>query len=69
MGTTMTMISNNPASYTYRATLIGIGGKQIAARSCALPGNNRLIFESWPQEAITVRVSDFRVAARDNSCP
>ena len=69
MGTTMTVLSNSPRSYTYRATLIGVGGKEIAAKSCALPSANRLAFESWPQTARAVRVSDFKVT-RDNSvCP
>ena len=69
MGTTMTLISNSPRSYTYRATLIGAGGKEIAAKSCALPSDNRLAFESWPQTARAVKVSDFKVTRDDAVCP
>ena len=69
MGTTMTVISNSPRSYTYRATLIGVGGKEIAAKSCALPADSRFAFESWPQTASAVRVSDFKVTRDDAACP
>lgn len=69
VGTTMTLISNSPRSYTYRATLIGAGGKQITAKSCALPSENRLAFESWPQTARAVKVSDFKVTRDDTVCP
>ena len=69
MGTTMTLIGNSPRSYTFRATLIGAGGKEIAAKSCALPPNNRLAFESWPQTASAVRVSNFKVTRDDTVCP
>ena len=69
MGTTMTVLSNSPRSYTYRATLIGAGGKEIAAKSCALPSDNRLAFESWPQTASAVRVSDFKVTRDGTVCP
>ena len=69
MGTTMTVISNSPRSYTYRATLIDVGGKEIAAKSCALPADSRFAFESWPQTASAVRVSDFKVARHDAACP
>ena len=69
IGTTMTVISNSPRSYTYRATLIGVGGKEIAAKSCALPADSRLAFESWPQTASAVRVSDFKITRDDAACP
>lgn len=69
IGTTMTVISNSQRSYTYRATLIGAGGEEIGAKSCALPPNNRLAFESWPQTAGAVRVSDFKVTRDDAACP
>ncbi len=69
MGTTMTIVSNSPRSYTYRATLIGAGGKEITAKSCALPSDNRLAFESWPQSAKAVKVSDFKVTRDDAVCP
>ena len=69
MGTTMTVLSNSARSYTYRATLIGVGGKEIAAKSCALPSENRLAFETWPQTARAVRVSDFQVTRDGTVCP
>ena len=69
MGTTMTLISNSPRSYTYRATLIGAGGKELTAKSCALPSDNRLAFESWPQTASAVRVGDFKVTRDTAVCP
>ena len=69
IGTTMTVISNSQRSYTYRVTLIGAGGEEIGAKSCALPPNNRLAFESWPQTAGAVRVSDFKVTRDDAACP
>lgn len=69
IGTTMTLISNSPRSYTYRATLIGVNGKEVAARSCALPADNRFAFESWPLAARAVRVGDFKPAGDDSVCP
>ena len=68
IGTTMTLISNSPRSYTYRATLIAVNGTEVAARSCALPGDNRFAFESWPQSASAVRVADFKPAGDDSVC-
>jgi hypothetical protein len=68
MGTTMTITSNNPIAYTYRAKLIGTG-KAVPTRSCTLPANNRLSFENWPQQAKAIRLSDFKTAKQDGSCP
>ncbi|HEU0310342.1 MAG TPA: hypothetical protein VFR36_03875 [Sphingomicrobium sp.] len=68
MGTTMTISSNSRQAYTYKAELIG-GEKAVPTRSCTLPANNRLSFENWPQKAVAVRLSDFKVAAKDGSCP
>lgn len=68
MGTTMSISSNNPVAYTYQAELIG-AGKTIPARSCTLPANGRLSFEHWPQKASAVRLSRFKVATKDGSCP
>ena len=64
----MTIVSNNPKPYTYKAELIG-GEKAAPARSCSLPANNRLSFESWPQKADAVRLSDFKVAPKGGACP
>jgi hypothetical protein len=68
IGTTMTISSNNPEAYTYRAELIGTG-EAVAARSCTLPANGRLSFEQWPEKAEAVRLSEFRIARKDGSCP
>jgi len=68
LGTTMTITSNNPTAFTYRAELIG-ADKPVAARSCALPPDGRLSFESWPQKADAVRLSDFKVAPKGGACP
>jgi hypothetical protein len=68
LGTTMTISSNNPGAYTYQAELIGTD-KPVAARSCALPPDNRLSFESWPQKADAVRLSNFKAAPKGGACP
>ena len=68
MGTTMSLISNNRQAYTYSAELLG-AGRAIPIRSCTLPANNRLSFENWPQKATAIRLSAFKVATKDGSCP
>ena len=68
MGTTLTIVSNSPRAYTYTAELIG-GAKAVPARSCTLPANGRLSFENWPQTAEAVRLSNFKPAKREGSCP
>ena len=68
MGTSLSISSNNPQSFTYKAELIG-ADKPVAVRSCTLPANARISFEHWPQKADAVRISDFKVARKDGSCP
>ena len=68
MGTTLTIVSNNRRPYTYTAELIG-GTKAVPARSCTLPADGRLSFENWPQQAEGVRLSNFKPAKREGSCP
>ena len=68
MGTTMTITSNNKQPFTYKAELIG-AAKAVPIRSCTLPANNRLSFENWPQKAVAVRLSGFKVATKDGACP
>jgi len=68
MGTTLTIVSNIPRPYTYTAELIG-GTKAVPARSCTLPAGGRLSFENWPQTAEAVRLSNFKPAKREGSCP
>jgi hypothetical protein len=68
MGTSLSIASNNRQSFTYRAELIG-ADRPVPVRSCTLPANGRMSFEHWPQKADAVRISDFRVARQDGSCP
>jgi hypothetical protein len=68
LGTTMTISSNNPAGYTYKAELIG-AGKRISDRSCTLPADRRVSFEHWPQTAEAVRLSNFQPSPDGGSCP
>lgn len=67
MGTMLTLLNNSHQAYAYRATLIGADGKAMVAKSCVLPAGNRLAMESWPQVAVSVRVSDF-TPTRDARC-
>jgi len=68
MGTSLSITSNNPQSFTYKAELMG-ADKPVPVRSCTLPANGRVSFEHWPQKADAVRISDFKVARKDGSCP
>lgn len=68
MGTSLSITSNNPRAYTYSAELIG-ADEAVPVRSCTLPANARMSFEHWPQMATAVRISNFKVAAKDGSCP
>jgi hypothetical protein len=68
MGTTMTISSNNPVGYTYKAELIG-AGKLVTDRACTLPADRRVSFEHWPQTADAVRLSNFAPAPDGGSCP
>ena len=68
MGTSMSIRSNNQQTFTYKAELIGTV-KPVPVRSCTLPANGKVSFEHWPQKAKAVRLSDFKIAAKDGSCP
>ena len=68
MGTSLSISSNNRQPFTYKAELIG-ADKPVPVRSCTLPANGRVSFEHWPDKADAVRISDFRVARKDGSCP
>ena len=68
MGTTMSISSNNPVAYTYRAELVG-AGKAEPARSCTLPANGRVSFEHWPEKSAGVRLIQFKLATKDGACP
>ena len=68
MGTSLSITSNNPQAYNYSAELVG-AEKSVPVRSCTLPANGRLSFEHWPQKAAAVRISNFKVATKDGSCP
>ena len=70
LGTTMTITSNNPTAYTYRAELIGVpGGKAVPSRTCTLPADVMVSFEHWPQQASAVRLSDFRARRQERKLP
>ena len=68
MGTTMTISSNNPDSYTYKAELIG-AGKPVSERACTLPAERRVSFEHWPQKAEAIHLSNFQPAPAGGNCP
>jgi hypothetical protein len=68
LGTSLSITSNNPQAYVYKAELIG-ADMQVPVRSCTLPANGRVSFEHWPQKSEAVRISDFKVARKDGSCP
>ena len=68
MGTSLSISSNNRQAFTYKAELVG-ADKTVPVRSCTLPANGRVSFEHWPEKADAVRISDFRVARTDGSCP
>ena len=68
IGTSLSITSNTRQSCTYKAELIG-ADKPVPVRSCTLPDNGRMSFEHWPQKANAVRISDFKVARKDGSCP
>jgi hypothetical protein len=61
-GTMMTVINNSAQGYTFKAELIGTGGKAVNARTCTLPPGNQPTLESWPQKAAAVRIGDFKPA-------
>lgn len=68
IGTSLSIRSNSRQSYTYKAELIG-ADKVVPVRSCTLPAGGRISFEHWPEKADAVRISDFRIARQDGSCP
>jgi hypothetical protein len=69
MGTTMTVTNNSKFDYAYRAMLILPNGKAGPAKNCAVPANNRLAMEHWPQRVAAIRLSDFRQAPAGSLCP
>ena len=64
----MSVSGNLPVSYTYRTELIR-GSALVAKRSCTLPPNGRPAFEYWREAADAIRVSDFKPAHANGSCP
>ena len=68
MGTSLTISSNNPVAYTYKAELIG-PSKAVPARSCTLPAEGKISFEHWPQQASGIRLSNFKPAPKGGACP
>ena len=68
MGTNMIVTNNSGAAWTFRAELLS-GKKTLAAKSCSLPARPEPVLERWPQQADGVRISQFRPAPKDGSCP
>jgi hypothetical protein len=68
MGTSLSIASNNPQAYTYKAALLG-ADKPVPVRSCTLPANARVAFEHWPEKADAVRLSQFKIAPKGGNCP
>jgi len=68
MGTSLTISSNNPVAYTYKAELVS-SGTAVAARSCTLPADRQLSFEHWPEQATAIRLSTFKPAPKGGACP
>ena len=68
MGTSMIVTNNSGTAYVFHAELLK-GGKALAAKSCALPAKPDPVLEQWPQQADAVRISHFKPAPKDGSCP
>ena len=68
MGTSMIVTNNSGAAWVFRAELLK-GGKAAGAKSCTLPAKPDPVLEQWPQPADAVRISQFKPAPKDGSCP
>ena len=68
LGTSLTISSNNPNAYTFKAELIGLSSA-IPARSCTLPADGKFSFEHWPEQATAIRLSNFKPAPKGGNCP
>ena len=67
-GTSMTVTNNSGSAWLFRAELLK-GGKALTAKSCTLPAKPGPLLEQWQQQADAVRISQFRPAPKDGSCP
>ena len=68
MGTSMFVTNNSGTAYVFRAQLLK-DGKPVAAKSCTLPAKPHPVLEQWQQHADAVRISQFKPAPKDGSCP
>ena len=68
MGTSMIVTNNSGSAYVFRAEILK-GGKALTGKSCTLPAKPDPIFEQWKEEADAVRISQFKPAPKDGSCP
>jgi hypothetical protein len=68
MGTAMTVTNNSAVAYTFRAEPVG-APPAAKSRTCTLPANSIPVLEYWPVKAKAVRISGFKPAAADGSCP
>ena len=68
MGTSMIVTNNSGSAWVFRAELLK-SGKALTAKSCTLPAKPDPIFEQWQQQGDAVRISQFKPAPKDGSCP
>ena len=68
MGTTMTITSNNPTAYTYKAELIG-ADKPVPRGPAPCPPTAACRSSIGRRQASAVRLSDFKAARKDGSLP
>ena len=68
MGTSMIVTNNSGRAWVFRAELLK-GGKAISAKPCTLPAKPDPILEQWERQADAVRISQFKPAPNDGSCP
>ena len=68
MGTSMIVTNNSGSAWIFRAELLK-AGRALAAKSCSLPAKPEPVFEQWSQQADSVRISQFKRAPKDGSCP
>ncbi|MFC7537302.1 hypothetical protein ACFQPG_07975 [Sphingomonas sp. GCM10030256] len=69
LGTNLTISSQGKVAYTYRAELLDRSGRATATRASTLPAGGKPTFEYWREAAVAVRLSDFKAATTDGSCP
>ena len=69
LGTTMTISSNNPTAFTYKAELVGAGQAGRGAQLRASARRPPVIRVTGRKQPTAVRLSDFKVAPKGGACP